>query len=458
METLQLTWKTNTPAIPVTQSQRLLYLLIQVRGEKETSHVARPVNLALVVDVSESMNIRVVSDREFKKLARSGVLQELLVDGVPAWHSSAIPPEVLARLPRKIDRVKEALSAVVEHLRPDDSFSLTVFAGQAALLIPTTAGAEKRRILELLGQLDGLQLGNDTYIGRGLKLGLEELMRSRANGLARRLLVLTDGFTRDENDCRLWAVYARNHRIPISTLGLGGEFNEELMIPIADQTGGEAHFVEELEVLPAILSKELQRAQSAHYSNVELKLRLLPGVEIRDVHRLHPAIAPLEAVNQRGSYSFQLGSLAPGEEMSLLAELVVPPRPPGAHMLVQALLACDLPPGVESGFKTRANLVVEYTSDWTKVSVPDPQVMRAVEVVSAYKLHQRAVADLRSGDIGSATRRLRAAATRLLDMGETMLAGQLMQQATALELHGQADPTYTKKLRYETRMLSRKLI
>lgn len=458
MNGLKLTWKTNTPAIPVTQNQRLIYLLLQVRGEKETKYAARPVNLALVVDVSESMNIRVVSDREFKRLARSGALQELLVDGVPAWHSSAIPAEVLARLPRKIDRVKEALSAVVEQLRPDDSFSLTAFAGQAALLIPTTSGAEKRRILDLLARLDGLQLGDATYIGRGLKVGLEELRRSGDNGLARRLLVLTDGFTRDEDDCRAWALYARNHRIPISTLGLGGEFNEELMIPIADQTGGEAHFVEELEALPAILSKELQRAHRAHYSNVELKLRLLPGVEIRDVHRLHPAIAPLEALNVEGSYSLQLGNLAPDEEMALLVELVVPPRPPGVHMLAQALLACDAPPGVESGFKVRTELRIEYTTDLARASASDPQVMRAIEVVNAYKLHQRAIADLHSGDIGSATRKLRAAATRLLDMGEEKLAEELRQQAALLEVHGKADPTHTKRLRYETRMLSRKLI
>jgi len=457
VDRLILTWKINTQAIPATQHPRLVYLLLKVRGEQGTDSTPRPVNLALVVDVSESMNIRVLSNGEFKRLARNGTLQELLIDGVPAWHSADIPVEMIARLPRKIDRVRDALRAVIEELRPYDTFSLTVFAGRAALLIPTTRGTEKKRILDMLDQLDRLQLGDETYIGQGLRVGLEELERSKTDGVARRLLVLTDGFTRDENECRAWAVYARRHRIPISTLGLGGEFNEELMIPIADQTGGEAYLVETLETLPAILSKELQRAQRARYSNVELKLHFPEGVAVRYAYRLSPTIAPLETPDQGGSYSFQLGNISPEEEIALVLELVVPPRPPGAYLLAKALLTCDALPGLESGAKTRADLVVEYTTDWARASAFDPQVMRAVEVLSAYKLQQQAISDLRAGEIGSATRKLRAAATRLLDMGENKLAEEFQRQAATLELYGRADATHTRKLQYETRMLSRKL-
>ena len=58
-----------------------------------------PVNLAIVVDVSESMHIRLATEAQFTELARTGVMQEVLVDGVPAWQSEDIPAEVLNSLP-----------------------------------------------------------------------------------------------------------------------------------------------------------------------------------------------------------------------------------------------------------------------------------------------------------------------------------------------------------------------
>jgi Ca-activated chloride channel family protein len=92
-----------------------------------------------------------------------------------------------------------------------------------------------------------------------------------------------------------------------------------------------------------------------------------------------------------------------------------------------------------------------------RVAQQEAKVMHVVEALSAYKLQRRAQADLEAGNVDGATRKLRVAATRLLDMGEEALAAEAEQQALELEQHGQADPRLTKKLRYETRKLTRKL-
>ena len=102
-------------------------------------------------------------------------------------------------------------------------------------------------------------------------------------------------------------------------------------------------------------------------------------------------------------------------------------------------------------------MVVEYTSDPALVVQQAPQVMRIVEALSAYKLQHGAQQALQEGDVPGATRKLRAAATRLLDMGEDELAAEMELQAAELEQHGQADPQRTKKLRYETRKLTQSM-
>ncbi|MCS7283701.1 MAG: VWA domain-containing protein [Anaerolineae bacterium] len=454
-ESLSLAWSLNVPAIPVTTQPRLVYLLLEVKGVGGPA--ALPVNLAIVVDVSDSMHIRLVTEEQFRVLAKLGILQEVLVDGVPAWQSAGIPEELLAILPRKIDRVQDALRAAVEQLRPGDRFALVAFAGDAVTLIPNSPGSEKRRLLSALEGLDQLQLGDETRIGRGMRRGLEELRRGTSPGMASRMLVLTDGFTLDEEECRALAAQAVQQRIPISTMGLGGEFNEELMIPIADQTGGEAYLLERAEDIPRAFAQELQRAQAVQYRNAEVKLRPTAGVEIRAAFRVRPSIAPLETINEGGSYSFPLGDLLAGEESALLVELIVPPRAAGVYRLAQALLACDDPAGGMAGLKARADIVAEYTADVARAAQEVPQVMHVVEAVSAYRLQARAQADLQAGDVAGATRKLRAAATRLLEMGEAELAAEMERQAADLERSGRADPGRTKKLRYETRKLTQKL-
>ena len=455
MEPLRLTSLLNTSYLPITRQPRLVYLLLEVKGSADSGSL--PVNLGLVVDTSESMHIRLANEAQFKELAQMGVLQEVLVDGVPAWESGEIPVEALMRLPRKIDLVKDALRAAVEQLRSRDRFSLVAFAGGAVTLIPNTSGSQKRRLLDAVEGLDRLQLGDETYIGRGFALGFEELRKGASPGLANRLLVLTDGFTLDENDCRAWAAHARQIRIPISTMGLGGEFNEELMIPIADQTGGEPYLLEDADDIPPAFAQELQRAQAVRYRNLELKLRPSQGVEVRAAYRVRPSIAPLEAINAGGSYSFPLGDMVAGDEPALLLEMIVPPRPAGVYRLAQTLLAGDDPASGLGGVKTRSDVVAEYTPDPARSAQQAPQVMHVVEALSAYKLQRRARADLEAGNVAGATHKLRAAATRLLDMGEKELAAEMEQQALELEQHGQADPRRAKKLRYETRKLTQKL-
>jgi hypothetical protein len=408
------------------------------------------------------MHIRLVTEGQFDELARMGSLKEALVDGVPAWDSADIPSDVPARFPRKIDRVKDALQAAVERLRCEDRVSVVAFAGHALTLVRNTSGSQKDQLLGAIDELDSLRLGDETRIAEGIALGFKELECSikstqddrGSSSLADRMIVLTDGFAFDQDECRAWARRARRDGIPISTMGMGGEFNEELMIPIADRTGGEAYLLQNTEDVPAAFAQELQRAQSICYRNLDIKLRPVQGVEVRAAYRTRPSIAVLEVFNEGGSYSFPLGDLAAGEKTALLLELILPVRPAGTYRLTKMLLAYDDPAGGRLGMKVRDDVTVHYTTDPARAVQRVPRVMRVVAAVSPYKLQRRAGTDLRAGNVAGATQKLRAAATRLLDMGEEALAAQMEQQAQELDERGRADSHRTKRLRYETRKLS----
>ena len=121
-----------------------MYLLVEIAGGEGAETL--PGNLAFVIDASELMRIRLVSDEKFAQLVKNGQVQEVITDGVPAYLIKAIPSELLANLPRRIDYVAEALNVASEYLRPADFFSLVAFAGWAHCMIASVSGAERQRL------------------------------------------------------------------------------------------------------------------------------------------------------------------------------------------------------------------------------------------------------------------------------------------------------------------------
>jgi Ca-activated chloride channel family protein len=100
--------------------------------------------------------------------------------------------------------------------------------------------------------------------------------------------------------------------------------------------------------------------------------------------------------------------------------------------------------------------MIDFTSDPQQAKQYDAFTMNLVEKVTAFKLQTRALNAAKMGDTEGASRQLRAAATRLLQVGEEKLAQAALDEAQNLEEKGEMTSGGTKKLRYSTRKLTRK--
>jgi Ca-activated chloride channel family protein len=238
-------------------------------------------------------------------------------------------------------------------------------------------------------------------------------------------------------------------------MGLGLEFNEELLISIADLTKGHAYMVSDPQEIPQVFARELSGVQAVALRNLELKLALVNGVELRRAHRVQPIIAEMSQVRAvGGSANVPLGDLQRNEHQALMLELVAPARPAGSYRLAQLLLAYDNPSQGALGQKERRDLLVEYQD--APLGALDPAVMNVVERISAHTLQTRALQDAQAGNVVGATQKLQQAYTRLLNMGESELADAARQEIDNLQQGGQVSAAGTKRLRYETRRLTGK--
>ncbi len=451
--TLQATLdRTTAPSIAAPQ---LIYVLLEVRLAADLPTVRLPLALSLVVDCSRSMRIPILTPEQFETLARRGYAREIVVDGTPVWQFQNVPAELAAQAPRSLDFVKIALRNVLERLEPEDRFSLVAFADQAETLISDESGENKRRLLAALERLDQLALGDDTYMARGIELGYQEAIRSLAPGRVQRMILLTDGFARDEDDCRRQARQAAAQGVAISTVGLGVEFNEELLLGIADVSRGQGYFVQDPQEIPGILAREMERVERVAVREVELKLRLAAGVEVRQATQVQPAIADLPSAQGTGrEFSVRLGDLEQGASHALLLELLAPPRAPGVVRLARGEATYHRPRGGSQG-QASVDVVIEYAAGEQGQGRREERVLAWAEAVAVHRLQAEAARALRGGDVASAVVKLRATAARLHHLGEEELAQAALQEAERLEQRGQASPAATKRLSYATRRLER---
>jgi Ca-activated chloride channel family protein len=460
---MQLNYTVN-PYIPVTHQRHLVYVLVEVDpGDDQPTGPNGPggsggslgsasINLGLVVDASRSMSIPILTDQQFQKLRSMGMARQKTVDGVKVWQFD-VPKGFHIDAPSNMDFTKEALRVVAGLLRPEDHFSLVAFAEDALLMIGSTPATQKTKLVEAVDRLDSIDLGDETYMARGMAMGHKQIQAVPGSGAAvgatRRMVVLTDGYTKDERDAAAWAQQARQAGIVVSTMGLGLDFNEELLISLADASGGESYFIEDPAEIPDAFRQELARAQSITWQDLSLTLTVPGDVTLRRAHRVRPAIAPVPV--EDGILS--LGNLEAGRPPAALLELIVPPRPDGAYRLAQVALRGSVAGAPTAQAIDQQDVVVRYTERPSLAEQTDPHLMSVVQAVSAFKLQSQAIEDASRGNVERATRRLRTAGERLKEMGQEDLGETMLTEAELLEKEGQMSSGGTKKLRYGTRKL-----
>lgn len=406
----------NKTQFPVTGGPQLAYVLLEALPTATLANVQMPINFSLVLDHSGSMSGQKLAD------------------------------------------LKAAAKLAIDHMTPQDIVSVIVFDDKVEVTVPAQPATDPN---ELKRQIDAIKDGGGTAISLGMRDGLKELQKSLESGRVSRMLLLTDGETfGDEDKCRALAADAANSRVSIMALGLGDDWNIELLDSIAQNSGGNSDFIPEGEpqVILNAFQRSVQAAQGAVVQNAELVLRLIPGVSPRQVWRVVPLIDKLDhrALSDR-DVQVSLGDLAKDEGQTALVELMLPPRQPGNYRVAQAEISYDVAASGLVSEKVKVDVVVGFTPDPALAAQTNPHVLNIVEKVTAHKLQTRALDEAAMGNIVGATQKLRAAATRLLDMGEEDLAQAALQEAENLEKQGQMSAGGTRKLRYETRKLTQKL-
>jgi Ca-activated chloride channel homolog len=286
--------------------------------------------------------------------------------------SAPEPPETTKRPPLRLALVldrsgsmageklavaKRSAAWLVGRLRADDEIALVAYDDEVHLLAPL-APVDRPRLEHVLARLGP---GGSTNLSGGWMRGLEQLEGAAGDG-ARKVLLLTDGLANvgvvDRGALAGLADGARGRGVGTTTIGVGADFDEDLLEAMADAGGGSYHYAETPDSAPAIFASEFDALTRLVAQNVTVEIRPAPSVEVVEILNRYPPV-PVA-----GGIQVEVGDAYGGERRRLVFSLRVP------H------LAALGPAKV-------ADLVLRYVSVGDEITHHEVTVPVAVNLVSA---------------------------------------------------------------------------
>lgn len=181
--------------------------------------------------------------------------------------------------PDKLPLVKESLRLLVGQLREEDRVAIVVYAGAAGLVLPSTSGDDKARIMEAI---DRLEAGGSTAGGAGLELAYRTAREHFARGGNNRVILATDGDFNvgPSSDAAMERLIEskRAEGTYLTILGFGtGNYQDAKMQKLARVGNGNAAYVDDIAEARKVLVKEMGGTLVTVANDVKLQIEFNPA-------------------------------------------------------------------------------------------------------------------------------------------------------------------------------------
>jgi Ca-activated chloride channel family protein len=224
--------------------------------------------------------------------------------------------------PNKLPLVKASLTMLVNTLRPADRVAIVVYAGSAGLVLSSTSGDEKAKILEAI---DRLEAGGSTAGGAGIKRAYDEAVANFIRGGNNRVILATDGdfnvgVSSDGELIRL-IEDRRKTGVFLTVLGFGmGNLKDSKMEQLADHGNGNYAYIDNLLEAKKTLVHELGGTLFTVAKDVKVQVEFNPA-QVR-AYRLIGYENRLLADEDFADDTKDAGEMGAGHSVTALYEIV----------------------------------------------------------------------------------------------------------------------------------------
>jgi Ca-activated chloride channel family protein len=367
-EQLELTVATAKPVVKSGEKQTVA-LKIGVKGfELESEKQRPPLNIAVVIDRSGSMN------------------------------------------GEKIERAKSAAIGAVQQLAEKDIVSVITFDDTVNVVFPASKVSDKTNIINKIKEI---RVGGSTALYAGTQKGYEEVKKFYEKGLVNRVIVLSDGLANvgpsSTDDFATLGKKYGGEGISVTTFGLGAGYNEDLMVKLASASDGNHKFIEKADELADIFIKEFNTALSVVAQDVKATVTLPEG--FRPVRSLN-----LDTDIAGQQVKFGWNQIYSKHERFVILEVEIPPGTNGQKRdLANAVLKYrNMETKNEDNVSGKTEIMYSDSDQLVKDSINKPVYEEYIELLANLR-NKEAVALRDKGDISGAERAFKSNAGFLND-------------------------------------------
>lgn len=315
----------------------------------------------------------------------------------------------------KLQLAKQAALALADRLAERDQLALVVFDDKIDLLQPRApvTAALRARLRSLLAELDAR---GTTALHQAWLTGCQAIAGDappRPGEALARCFLLTDGLANvgqtDPEQIATEAAGIWSHAgIGTSTFGIGEDYNEALLGPLAAGGGGQFHHLRTPDAIATTFVNELGELLAVVAGGVRLELETGAGVEVEVISAYHGRPEPAEPRR----WVIGIGDLTSGEERPVVVRLGFPSQTGPAVQRIRARLV----------WYANGD---ERQSDWRTVDFTyagpaaceaeagDPAVLEWVGLHTSARAQLESVRLRRAGRAEEAAEALRAAAEQI---------------------------------------------
>jgi Ca-activated chloride channel family protein len=350
---LTLTARVSHPVIPVGTSD--IFVTADVVGRNSADEARSLVDLALVIDRSGSM---------------AG---------------------------EKLAYAKQAAEALVAQLTEKDRLGIIDFGSDVRRFESETAtGANKEEMISYIRRIrdDG---GTNTYAAL---LAARAALQSIHGDAIRRVILISDGIpTEGVTDARAISSLAHNiHQqgISVSAIGVGADFNEDLMTSIAELGSGSYGYLRDTRELASLFRRDLMQASHIVARDVNLSFTLPSGVRLEEV-------LGRNATRSGQSVQVALPDISAGQLERVVMRVAVTGERSGEQVSIADVRANFVDSDDSKSAQAQVALASTVSANQEEVlSRRDKDaVLHAARAVSAQRM-QEAARELAKGDRGGA--------------------------------------------------------
>lgn len=280
------------------------------------------------------------ADRELPK--RPAVQIVLVIDTSGSMESE-----------HKLDFARQAAHRLVDKLLPTDQISLLTYSDDPNIVLPLQPRGDGATAKQVIGEM---LAGGSTNISGALDMAYGHLGPMRDKDAISRVVLLSDGNPTagitDPSHIRKQAYDAFQEGLQTTTLGVGLDFNSELMMSLAREGKGNYHFVKDGDAIAGVLDEELDQLTHVVAQAVRLRIQLpenvglvrVLGADVLDEQEARQVRAEERGLDKRIADELGIAENRQTDDDEGL-KLVVPAFHMGKHHIV--MLEIEVPPGAD---------------------------------------------------------------------------------------------------------------